>query len=280
MNFVIRNTFLVGRNITTKPFLRSYSTQVLGNELSEILKQAKVAKLQERLSLDPRTKITFTEFEGICKDFGINESDIKTVSNALSQTGSIIYLPNSVNENLKTSVFLKPSHIYQSLEQVLDIENKGVGLHKLIEFKKSDIAELKKEIQPLQEKKDIIDRKSQRRATSLIWMGLGYCFAQAAVLARLTWWDLSWDVIEPVSYQVTFASVLIAYTYFAVTKTEFTYEALHNRLFSKRQEKLFRRYNFPKDQYFALASKLEKKEKELASLEAVENNHLHHHDKL
>uniref|UniRef100_UPI000F84E80F Dictyostelium discoideum mitochondrial calcium uniporter n=1 Tax=Dictyostelium discoideum TaxID=44689 RepID=UPI000F84E80F len=96
-------------------------------ELKTIMGQAKVSKLQEKMKLDPRSKITFNDFKGIAKEVGIEEKEINSVSNALAQSGSIIYLPNSLNENLKTSVFTKPAHIYQSLEHILDIENKGVG---------------------------------------------------------------------------------------------------------------------------------------------------------
>ncbi|KAK5580281.1 hypothetical protein RB653_000297 [Dictyostelium firmibasis] len=273
-SFVIRNSFGLVRTINTRFF--TTSTQNLEGELKTILKQAKVSKLQERLQLDPRSKITFTEFKGIAKDFGIEENEINPVSNALAQSGSIIYLPNSLNENLKTSVFIKPTHIYQSLEHVLDIENKGIGLNKLIESKKSEINNLRQKIQPLEQQKQLIDRKAQRGATAIIWTGLGYCFVQAAVLARLTWWDLSWDIIEPVSYFLTFGSVLIGYTYFTMTKTEFTYEALNHRLFSKRQDKLFRRNNFPKEDYGNLVETIDKKEKELRELElATKYDHTH-----
>ncbi|KAM9957923.1 hypothetical protein ACTFIW_012899 [Dictyostelium discoideum] len=273
-SFVIRNGFGLVRTFNTRLF--TTSTQNLEGELKTILGQAKVSKLQEKLKLDPRSKITFNDFKGIAKEVGIEEKEINSVSNALAQSGSIIYLPNSLNENLKTSVFTKPAHIYQSLEHILDIENKGVGLNKLIESKKSEINSLRQKIQPLEEKKQVIDRKAHRRATAIIWTGLGYCFAQAAILARLTWWDLSWDIIEPVSYFLTFGSVLIGYTYFTMTKTEFTYEALNHRLFSKRQDKLFKRNNFPKEDYENLVHAIDKKEKELKELElATKYDHTH-----
>ncbi|KAN0040309.1 hypothetical protein ACTA71_012199 [Dictyostelium dimigraforme] len=273
-SLVIRNNFGLIRAANARLF--STSTQNLESELKTILGQAKVSKLQERLKVDPRSKITFSDFKGFAKEVGIEENEINSVSNALAQSGSIIYLPNSLNENLKTSVFTKPAHIYQSLEHILDIENKGIGLNKLIELKKSEINSLKQKIQPLEERKQIIDRKAHRRATAIIWTGLGYCFAQAAVLARLTWWDLSWDIIEPVSYFLTFGTVLFGYTYFTMTKTEFTYEALNHRLFSKRQDKLFRRNNFPKEEYENLNQTIDKKEKELKELElATKYDHTH-----
>jgi len=251
---------------------KSYSTNHnLSNELQTILKQGKVAKLQERLNLDPRNKIPDTEFKSICKEFGIAENEVQSLSNALSQTGSIIYLPTSSNKALQSTVFIKPGHIYQSLYHILDLENKGIGLDKLIEAKKNEIVSLKQTIKPLEEKKQIIDAKAHRRATFIIYSGLGYCFLQAAALGRLTWWDLSWDIIEPVSYFLTFGTVLFGYTYFTVTKTEFSYEALNHRLFTKRQAKLFKKYNFPIEEYTRISNLIEKREKEVEGLESAAN---------
>lgn len=36
-----------------------------------------------------------------------------------------------------------------------------------------------------------------RYANGIIWGGLGYLVAQWAFLARLTWWDFNWDIMEP-----------------------------------------------------------------------------------
>ncbi|KAF2077208.1 hypothetical protein CYY_001462 [Polysphondylium violaceum] len=251
---------------------KMFSTnQNLSNELQTILKQGKVVKLQERLNLDPRNKIPVTEFKSICTEFGIPENEVQSLSSALSQTGSIIYLPTSSSKDLQSTVFIKPGHIYQSLYHILDLENKGVGLDKLIEAKKNEIATLKQTIKPLEEKKQIIDAKAHRRATIIIYSGLGYCFIQAAALGRLTWWDLSWDIIEPVSYFLTFATVLIGYTYFTITKTEFSYEALNNRLFTKRQSKLMKKYDFPLEEYTRIKNLIEKREKEVEGLESAAN---------
>jgi hypothetical protein len=36
--------------------------------------------------------------------------------------------------------------------------------------------------------------------------------------AYLTWWELSWDVMEPVAYFVSLTYSLIAYMYFLITR--------------------------------------------------------------
>ncbi|XP_078658847.1 calcium uniporter protein, mitochondrial-like [Branchiostoma floridae x Branchiostoma belcheri] len=41
---------------------------------------------------------------------------------------------------------------------------------------------------------------------------------QFGVLARLTWWEYSWDIMEPVTYFITYGTAMAAYAYFAVTR--------------------------------------------------------------
>ena len=41
---------------------------------------------------------------------------------------------------------------------------------------------------------------------------------QFGFLARLTWWEYSWDIMEPVTYFVTYGTSLIMYAYFVLTR--------------------------------------------------------------
>lgn len=46
----------------------------------------------------------------------------------------------------------------------------------------------------VRQKKVDLDGKAGRRANALTWVGLGLMSVQFGVLARLTWWEYSWDV--------------------------------------------------------------------------------------
>lgn len=41
---------------------------------------------------------------------------------------------------------------------------------------------------------------------------------QFGILARLTWWEYSWDIMEPVTYFVTYGTTMAMYAYYCVTK--------------------------------------------------------------
>lgn len=47
---------------------------------------------------------------------------------------------------------------------------------------------------------------------------------QFGILARLTWWEYSWDIMEPVTYFVTYGTAMACYAYFVVTKEVSTIE--------------------------------------------------------
>ena len=53
---------------------------------------------------------------------------------------------------------------------------------------------------------------------SCIFLCLGFMALQFGFLARLTWWEYSWDIMEPVTYFVTYATSMLCYGYFVLTR--------------------------------------------------------------
>jgi len=41
---------------------------------------------------------------------------------------------------------------------------------------------------------------------------------QFGALARLTWWEYSWDIMEPVTYFVTYGTTMMWFVYYLVTR--------------------------------------------------------------
>ncbi|XP_055528115.1 calcium uniporter protein, mitochondrial [Wyeomyia smithii] len=85
----------------------------------------------------------------------------------------------------------------------------------------SKLEELNEKLGPLEIKKSELDQKAARRTSALTWIGLGLMSVQFGVLARLTWWEYSWDIMEPVTYFVTYGTAMAAYAYFVLTKQEY-----------------------------------------------------------
>ena len=52
----------------------------------------------------------------------------------------------------------------------------------------------------------------------LQWTGLGLMGFQFGLLARLTWFEYSWDIMEPVTYFVTYGTTIAMFAYYVITK--------------------------------------------------------------
>lgn len=81
------------------------------------------------------------------------------------------------------------------------------------------------------QKRQELETVAERRTTILTWVGLGLMSVQFGILARLTWWEYSWDIMEPVTYFVTYGTAMAAYAYYVVTKqVTWQWDVASNRL--------------------------------------------------
>ncbi|VDP77398.1 unnamed protein product [Schistosoma curassoni] len=44
---------------------------------------------------------------------------------------------------------------------------------------------------------------------------------QFGLLARLTWWEYSWDIMEPVTYFVGYGTSMAMYAYYVITRQRY-----------------------------------------------------------
>lgn len=72
-------------------------------------------------------------------------------------------------------------------------------------------------LSPVQVKEEL-NKKAERRTTWVLWGGMAYMATQFGILARLTWWEYSWDIMEPVTYFITYGTAMAMYAYFVLTR--------------------------------------------------------------
>lgn len=51
------------------------------------------------------------------------------------------------------------------------------------------------ELEPMERQRSQLVTAAERRTNALTWVGLGLMGVQFGALARLTWWEYSWDIM-------------------------------------------------------------------------------------
>lgn len=85
------------------------------------------------------------------------------------------------------------------------------------------------ELAPLQSVKEKLDKKAAASTNTLAWFGISAMAFQFGVLAQLTWFEYSWDIVEPITYFVTYAAVIGGYSYYVVTKSNYEFTGVRER---------------------------------------------------
>ncbi|KAJ1142940.1 hypothetical protein NDU88_009252 [Pleurodeles waltl] len=111
------------------------------------------------------------------------------------------------------------------------------------------LEELKGQLEPLEKVKEDIGRRAEKRTTWVLWGGLAYMATQFGILARLTWWEYSWDIMEPVTYFITYGSAMAMYAYFVLTRQEYIYPDARDRQYLNFFHKGAKKTRFDLEKY-------------------------------
>lgn len=107
----------------------------------------------------------------------------------------------------------------------------------------------KQQLKEMEKQKELIDRKAESMVRAELYGGLGFMIVQTLGFMRLTFWELSWDVMEPICFFVTSLHFALAYAFFLRTSKEPTFEGFYQRRFKAKQEKLMKIHNFDVQKY-------------------------------
>jgi hypothetical protein len=94
-----------------------------------------------------------------------------------------------------------------------------------------ELEQLKVEIAPMEIVKEDLMKNAERRSNAVMWLGGGYMAFQFGLFARLTWWEYSWDIMEPVTYFAGYGTAIVAYGYYLITRQEYIYPDVKDRSF-------------------------------------------------
>ncbi|XP_071316015.1 calcium uniporter regulatory subunit MCUb, mitochondrial-like isoform X2 [Trachinotus anak] len=78
--------------------------------------------------------------------------------------------------------------------------------------------QLKQQLMPLETVKIKLMKVAESKASMLGWVGLAYLSLQGGFLGYLTWYVFAWDIMEPITYFISFTTSMIFYGYYVLTK--------------------------------------------------------------
>lgn len=125
---------------------------------------------------------------------------------------------------------------------------------------------LKQKLSPLEKMKADLSRKAEFHSSRVLWTGMALLSVQGGALAWLTWWVYSWDVMEPVTYFITYATSMGAFSYYVLTKQDYMYSDAKDRQFLRFFYKGAAKAQFNVRQYNSLKEELAQVEDNLRRL--------------
>ena len=228
--------------------------------LSELLAGAKAVAVREHLEAlslpdaedrepgtKPTTHLTRAAFDALLAEHGYADAASRAdATRAFRDAGAVVVLGDLV--------YLDGAQVTKDILRALPAVPGAVyGLDP------ETLAELESEMAAIQVDVDAAAARAARRSNAIVFGGLVLLCAQLATFVRLTYVELSWDVMEPISYFVGVFNAILLYVYFMVNQRDFSFDD-----WSKRMRAHFRRQNIERARvdaarYAALARRLGKK---------------------
>ncbi|XVF63917.1 hypothetical protein PTKIN_Ptkin09bG0125000 [Pterospermum kingtungense] len=202
----------------------------------KLLRISQIEKLKAKLREIPKSSISYNEFAQICLEGCGNEAQALEFAETLDQSGNVIVLGNVV--------FLRPEQVAKSMETII---SESVALPK---------DPRRKELEEMEKQKAQIDKKAKAVVRGELYCGLGFLVVQTLGFMRLTFWELSWDVMEPICFFVTSLHFALAYGFFLRTSTEPSFQGYFQRRFKAKQKKLMKLHGFDIEKYNKLRQTL------------------------
>jgi len=201
-----------------------------------------------------------------CQDFGISEQQANDILKELKKMMLVFHFNSNIE--LESKIYLNPTQLSQAIERALLLETVKLPLSERIDH----LQKLKDQLVPLEDLYRSLQVRSEKSVKIIAWsVFVGLC-AQWILFARLTWWEYSWDVIEPVTYFTTVVETILAgYLYFLFKKDEYTNTDMKNILARWRFNKLSKKHNFDVKDYENLKKQIALLESEVKAIDTTQH---------
>jgi hypothetical protein len=210
----------------------------------DIIMKNKMSYLREKLAADTRFRLPMAEFEEWLELNEVPREEGINFLKALHIAGLVLYYPYRA----PNWVYLRPRAITRELLHKLDPD--GSLAASLMRNKTANLAKLEEEYLQLSELKAGYDAQALAKGNRWTKIMMGSVIAQILIMGRLIFWDLSWDIMEPVSYLLAFTYMTFGWAYYTINKDDIAeYGTIAGRLVSSQEQKIYLKNNFSVEKY-------------------------------
>ncbi|KAL2333673.1 hypothetical protein Fmac_014886 [Flemingia macrophylla] len=197
-------------------------------DVKKVLRAAQIENVKSKLRRIPQSCITYSELVRLCSENCSDKDQAMNVAKILDDSVSVIIIGDVV--------FLRPEQVAKSIEALFPIAG--------AKEKEKEKESVRKEVEEMEKEKRRIEKRAETLVRRELWAGLGFVMAQTAAFMRLTFWELSWDVMEPICFYVTSMYFMAGYTFFLRTSKEPCFEGFYQSRFTTHEKRLMKLHNF------------------------------------
>ncbi|KAM6564532.1 hypothetical protein CsatB_024530 [Cannabis sativa] len=218
--------------LTPPPATETSSSERPGLTIADTKKLLRVTQLEavkSKLREIPQSSISYTEFVRICEETCSDSEQGRQFAKMLDESGNVVVFGNVV--------LLRPEQVAKVIQELIPSPEPSSNDPR------------RKELEELENQKGEIDERAESLVRKELWCGLAYLMVQTAGFMRLTFWELSWDVMEPICFYVTSIYFMAGYAFFLRTSKEPSFEGFFHSRFMAKQKRLMKQYDFDIGRY-------------------------------
>ncbi|TYZ59708.1 hypothetical protein PybrP1_011113 [[Pythium] brassicae (nom. inval.)] len=239
-------------------------------DVRSVVHKAAVISLRHHLETLGKWKISFADFELMCKDRGIPKKQAPEILRAFHQSGVVFAFRNSSDEDLQGSIFLQPRSVVDSYLESLGLSPVSARLFdQEREALLAKIRALEPEHVALVNLRRELHAAATRHANGV---AVGLSTGLVGTFGLYFWLSFvhfSWDIMEPVTYFSGFGMSVIGYAWWSVTKQEYEYANIYDYFYQRKLRKLVASAAFDQPRLDVVAAALGKHQRQLAQVEQV-----------
>jgi hypothetical protein len=195
-------------------------------DLAALLRRAKFREVQGRIASDPRRALRPDEWRALCAEHGVREpAEASQLLRLLHECGAVLHLSaEDADDGSGERVLLDPGEIVDAVCGALGFASPAQRRRQAERVRvEAELRALGEEQARLATLATQADAAARARADRVVAGGLALYAATTGAQWYLTYYVLSWDIMEPWTYFTTLGVGTFGYAYWLVTQREFEY---------------------------------------------------------